>query len=89
MSNSTEEVLAPNTNNFIKSIRDIGNPFEIAVTDLIDNSISAKATSINIYSIENNLRLANNIADDLTIKKITHDNPEMKAQFDELTDRAK
>tara|TARA_R110000744_G_scaffold237369_4_gene354802 strand:+ start:6088 stop:7452 length:1365 start_codon:yes stop_codon:yes gene_type:complete len=33
---------------------------------------------------ENNLRLANNKADDLTIKKLTHGNPTMKAKFDNL-----
>ncbi|HAO15240.1 MAG TPA: DUF2130 domain-containing protein [Tenacibaculum sp.] len=32
---------------------------------------------------ENNLRLANNKADDLSIKKLTHGNPTMKAKFDE------
>ena len=31
---------------------------------------------------ENNLRLANNKADDLTIKKLTYGNPTMKAKFD-------
>jgi hypothetical protein len=30
-------------------------------------------------------RLANNKADDLTIKKLTQGNPTMKAKFDELT----
>ena len=35
---------------------------------------------------ENNLRLANNKADELTIKKLTHNNPTMKAKFDELSD---
>jgi hypothetical protein len=29
----------------------------------------------------NNLRLANNKADDLTIKKLTHGNPTMKEKF--------
>ena len=32
----------------------------------------------------NNLRLANNKADDLTIKKLTHGNPTMKEKFDNL-----
>jgi hypothetical protein len=32
----------------------------------------------------NNLRLANNKADDLTIKKLTHGNPTMKEKFDGL-----
>lgn len=33
---------------------------------------------------ENNLRLANDKAEDLTIKKLTRNNPTMKAKFDEL-----
>ena len=32
----------------------------------------------------NNLRLANNKADDLTIKKLTHGNPTMKEKFNTL-----
>jgi hypothetical protein len=37
-----------------------------------------------LLSSENNLRLANNKADDLTIKKLTRGNPTMKEKFDEL-----
>ena len=33
---------------------------------------------------DNNLRLANNKLEDLTIKKLTHNNPTMKQKFDEL-----
>lgn len=33
---------------------------------------------------ENQLRLANEKADDLTIKKLTHGNPTIKGKFDEL-----
>jgi hypothetical protein len=34
---------------------------------------------------ENNLRLANNMADDLTIKNLTRENPTMATKFMELT----
>ena len=37
-----------------------------------------------LLSSENNLRLVNNKADDLTIKKLTHGTPTMKAKFDEV-----
>ncbi len=37
-----------------------------------------------LLSSENNLRLANNKAEDLNIKKLTQGNPTMKAKFDEL-----
>ena len=53
--------------------------------DEIDKSIKAlQKTKEALLSSENNLRLANNKADDLTIKKLTHGNPTMKEKFDEL-----
>lgn len=42
------EVVDPNIRNFVKSLRDIGYSFEIAVADIIDNSISARAKNIEI-----------------------------------------
>lgn len=51
----------------------------------IDKTIShLNKTKEALLSSENNLRLANNKADDLTIKKLTHGNPTMKAKFDDL-----
>ena len=35
---------------------------------------------------ENNLRLANNKAEDLSIKKLTRNNPTMRAKFEQLKD---
>ncbi len=53
----------------------------------IDKTIShLNKTKEALLSSENNLRLANNKADDLTIKKLTHGNPTMKAKFDGLSD---
>ncbi|RLB89522.1 MAG: ATP-binding protein [Deltaproteobacteria bacterium] len=45
------EVVSPNIKNFIKSLRDIGYSFEVAVADLIDNSIAARAYNITIYVV--------------------------------------
>jgi hypothetical protein len=42
------EVVNPNVGNFVESIRDIGYSFEVAVADLVDNSISAECTNIEI-----------------------------------------
>jgi len=36
-------------------------------------------------SSENNLRLANDKTEELTIKKLTHDNPTMKDKFKKLS----
>ena len=41
----------PNISNFIKSLRDVGYTFEIAVADVLDNSISADASEIKIYTV--------------------------------------
>ena len=40
-----------------------------------------------LISSENNLRLANDKLDDLTIKKLTRNNPTMKAKFDEAREQ--
>lgn len=46
------EIVNPNIANFIKSIRDVGYSFEIAVADIIDNSIAAKAKNIDILCFQ-------------------------------------
>lgn len=52
--------------------------------DEIDKSIKAlQKTKDALLSSENNLRLANEKAEGLTIKKLTYKNPTMKAKFDE------
>lgn len=53
--------------------------------DGIDKTIKElEKTKLALLSSENNLRLANEKTEDLTIKKLTHNNPTMKAKFDEL-----
>lgn len=53
--------------------------------DGIDKTIrELQKTKDALLSSENNLRLANEKTEDLTIKKLTHNNPTMKAKFDEL-----
>ena len=53
--------------------------------DGIDKTIKElEKTKAALLSSENNLRLANEKTEDLTIKKLTQGNPTMKAKFDEL-----
>lgn len=53
--------------------------------DGIDKTIKElQKTKDALLSSENNLRLANEKTEDLTIKKLTHGNPTMKKKFDEL-----
>ena len=63
--------------------------FNLAI-DEIDKTIShLEKTKAALQSSENNLRLANNKAEDLTIKKLTHGNPTMTAKFDALSGKDK
>lgn len=56
--------------------------------DGIDKTIKElEKTKAALMSSENNLRLANEKTDELTIKKLTHNNPTMKAKFDELNNK--
>ena len=58
--------------------------FKIAVKE-IDNTIDhLQKTKEALLGSENNLRLANNKADDLTVKKLTKNNPTMASKFSNL-----
>lgn len=45
-------IVNPNVGNLITSLRDIGYTFEIAVADIIDNSISAGAKNLQILALD-------------------------------------
>ena len=69
---------------FAKNYELASRQFKTAV-DEIDKTIThLQKTKDALLSSVNNLRLANNKAEDLTIKKLTYGNPTMKAKFDEL-----
>ncbi|MBR0027284.1 MAG: DUF2130 domain-containing protein [Clostridia bacterium] len=69
---------------FARNYRLASDKFKKAI-DEIDKTIDhLQKTKEALLSSENNLRLANNKAEDLTIKKLTRNNPTMKAKFDEL-----
>jgi hypothetical protein len=57
--------------------------------DGIDKTIKElEKTKAALLSSENNLRLANEKTEDLTIKKLTHNNPTMKAKFEENSSKS-
>lgn len=63
--------------------------FKTAI-DEIDKTIDhLQKTKDALLSSENNLRLANNKAEDLTIKRLTRGNPTMQAKFAELKELSK
>ena len=73
---------------FAKNYELASKKFKTAI-DEIDKTIDhLYKTKEALLSSENNLRLANNKAEDLTIKKLTQGNPTMKAKFDELSNES-
>jgi hypothetical protein len=58
--------------------------FQTAIDEIDKTIIHLQKTKEALLSSDNNLRLVNQKAEDLTIKKLTHGNPTMKAKFDEL-----
>lgn len=69
---------------FAKNYISASNHFQKAIEE-IDKSIARmQKVKQELTTSENQLRLANQKAEDLTIKKLTYGNPTMKAKFDEL-----
>ena len=69
---------------FGRNYRLASEKFQDAIKE-IDKSIAAlEKTKAALLGSENNLRLAHEKAEDLTIKKLTHKNPTMKALFNEV-----
>lgn len=58
--------------------------FKTAIEEIDKTIDHLQKTKEALLSSDNNLRLANQKAEDLTIKKLTQGNPTMKAKFDEL-----
>ena len=58
--------------------------FKIAIQEIDKTIDHLQKTKDALLGSENNLRLANNKADDLTVKKLTKKNPTMAAKFEEL-----
>lgn len=61
--------------------------FKTAIEEIDKTIVHLQKVKEELLSSENNLRLANDKADDLTIKKLTRGNPTMKAKFEELSDK--
>lgn len=79
-----EERLFDFKESFGRNYRLASEKFKTAI-DEIDKSIDhLNKIKSALLGSENNLRIANDKADDLSIKKLTKDNPTMMAKFDEL-----
>lgn len=69
---------------FAKNYELASRKFKTAIEEIDKTIDHLQKTKEALLSSENNLRLANNKTEDLTIKKLTRGNPTMKAKFDEL-----
>ena len=66
---------------FGKNYRLASEKFQKAIEEIDKTIDHLQKTKEALLSSENNLRLANNKADDLTIKKLAANNPTMKKMF--------
>lgn len=79
-----EEQLNDFRDSFGRNYRLASEKFSTAI-ESIDKSIAQlQKTKENLLRSEDNLRIANNKADELTVKKLTRNNPTMAAKFEEL-----
>lgn len=69
---------------FAKNYELASRQFKTAIEEIDKTMDHLQKTKDALLSSVNNLRLANNKAEDLTIKKLTHNNPTMKTKFNEL-----
>ncbi|OGH85620.1 MAG: hypothetical protein A2493_02025 [Candidatus Magasanikbacteria bacterium RIFOXYC12_FULL_33_11] len=71
---------------FAKNYDLASRKFKTAIEEIDKTIDHLQKTKDALLSSENNLRLANNKAEDLTIKKLTKGNPTMQAKFAEISD---
>lgn len=69
---------------FAKNYELASKKFKIAIEEIDKTIDHLQKTKDALLSSENNLRLANNKASDLTIKRLTKNNPTMQEKFDAL-----
>ena len=71
---------------FAKNYDLASRKFKTAIEEIDKTIDHLQKTKDALLSSENNLRLANNKAEDLTIKRLARGNPTMTAKFEELSD---
>jgi len=72
---------------FARNYRLASEKFATAIEEIDKTIDHLQKTKAALLSSENNLRLANNKADELSIKKLTKNAPSVKAMFDELNEK--
>jgi hypothetical protein len=79
-----EEDLDNFKNAFARNYDLASRKFKSAIDEIDKSIVHLQKIKDNLLASENNLRLANNKAEDLTVKKLVRKNPTMKARFEEL-----
>lgn len=72
---------------FSRSYRLASERFSDAVASIDKSIAQLQKTKENLLKSEDHYRIANNKADELSVKKLTRGNPTMAAKFDELKTR--
>jgi hypothetical protein len=67
---------------FGRNYRLASEKFKTAIESIDKSIVQLQKTKENLIRSEDNLRLANNKADELSVKKLTRGNPTMQAKFD-------
>jgi hypothetical protein len=78
-----EDQLNDFRDSFGRNYRLASEKFKTAVDSIDKSIVQLQKTKENLLRSEDNLRIANNKADELSVKKLTRGNPTMKAKFDE------
>lgn len=74
---------------FGRNYRLVAERFQKAIEEIDKTIDHLQKTKEHLLKTNDNLRLANNKAEDLTIKKLTHNNPTMSKMFEELENKEK
>ena len=82
-----EEKINAFKDGFARNYELASRKFKTAIEEIDKTIDHLQKTKDALLSSENNLRLANNKAEDLTIKKLTQGNPTMKAKFEGFSDK--
>lgn len=69
---------------FARNYQLTSQKFKTAIDEIDKTIVLLQKTKNALLGSENNLRLANNKADELTVKKLTKSNPTMAAKFADL-----
>ena len=84
-----EEQLEAFRTGFGRNYRLASEKFKAAIDEIDKSILHLNKIKEALIGSENNLRLANDKAEGLTIKKLTYGNPTMKAKFDEARNAKK